>query len=309
MILALAGGVGGARLAFGLSRVLSPSELVIAVNTGDDFEHLGLAISPDIDTVCYTLAGLENQKMGWGRRDETWAFMQTLSAFGGEDWFQLGDRDLALHVLRTRLKAAGDALSTVTRVISERLGVGARVLPMTDDRVATIIETSSGPLAFQDYFVRQQCRPVATGFHYEGADVAQVQPSLRDAFSAPNLEAIILCPSNPWLSIGPMRAIPALEQALVGRLAPCVVVSPIVGGKAVKGPAAKLMAELGLEISALSIARHYVGIADVFVIDTSDAGLTASIEALGFDVLVTETLMHGDAERIALAETILARLR
>jgi LPPG:FO 2-phospho-L-lactate transferase len=307
MYVALAGGVGGARMAYGLSRALSAKDLLVAVNTGDDFRHMGLAISPDLDTVAYTLAELDDQERGWGRSDETWHFMRALAKLGGPAWFQLGDADLALHVTRTRLMAEGRPLGEITRTLNGAMGISCRVVPMTDDAVATIVHSDAGPLEFQDYFVRQRCEPVALGFEYRGAAEARPHAELMQAMASESLDGIILCPSNPWLSIGPMLAMPDLRAALDGASAPVVAVSPIVGGRAVKGPAAKLMAELGVEVSALAVARHYQGLADAFVIDHADAALKGDIEALGMQVLVTETIMRSRADRERLAREILGR--
>lgn len=305
MYLALAGGVGGAKLAYGLSKVLEPDELTIAVNTGDDFTHLGLAISPDLDTVCYTLAELDDQERGWGRAGETWRFMETLKSLGHPGWFQLGDCDLALHAMRTQLLAQGARLSDVTRRVCEAWGVRHRVVPMSDDRVETIVHTQDGPLAFQEYFVRKQCQPVVERFEYRGAEQAAAQPELLDLLNDPALKGVIVCPSNPWLSVGPMLAIHDLREALLRVAVPVVAVSPIIAGHAVKGPAAKLMAELGLEVSALSIARHYADFIDVLVIDTSDELLKGAIEALGVRPVVADTLMQGRSDRVRLAQDVL----
>jgi LPPG:FO 2-phospho-L-lactate transferase len=305
MFVALAGGVGGARLAYGLDRALAPGDLVVAVNTGDDFEHLGLFITPDIDTVCYTLAELDDQERGWGLVGESWNFMTSLKKLGGEGWFQLGDGDLAKHVLRTQMRKDGKSLTAITAHLAAAMGIGSTILPMSDDPVPTIIETVEGRLAFQHYFVREQCRPAVRGFDYAGAAEAKANPDLIAALADPALEGVIICPSNPWLSIGPILAIPAIREALAAVRTPRIVVSPIVGGKAIKGPAAKLMGELGLEVSAHSIARHYAGIVDAIVIDNSDAALAPAIEELGLRVLVTDTIMHQRPDRTRLAETLL----
>lgn len=309
MIVALAGGVGGARLAYGLSRVLPTAELLVVVNTGDDFEHLGLSISPDLDSVCYTLAELDDMERGWGRAGETWHCMQALAQLTQPDWFKLGDADLALHLTRTRFRAAGMPLGEITRRLCDALGVATRVVPMSDSRIETIVHTVDGALAFQDYFVRHQCRPAVCGFEYRGAAAAPAHPELLQALAHPRLDAVLLCPSNPWLSIAPMLAIDAIAEALRNCAAPVIAVSPIVDGKAVKGPAAKLMAELGLEISVLGIARHYAGIVDTLVIDSADSALAPSIEALGIGVQVTETVMTGRTGRIQLATKIVAALQ
>ncbi|MCC6532185.1 MAG: 2-phospho-L-lactate transferase [Burkholderiales bacterium] len=291
MIVALAGGVGGARLAVGLAQVLAPKALAIVVNTGDDFEHLGLTICPDIDTVVYTLAGVHNPASGWGRGEETWSFMHALRGLGGEAWFQLGDRDLAMHVLRTAALRRGVPLSELTRALSRRLGVRHAVIPMSDTPVRTRVKTAGGELAFQDYFVRLRCRPRVRGFRFAGAARARVPPPLYRLITGDAVKAIVVCPSNPYVSVAPMLHVPALRGWLRARRIPVVAVSPIVGGAAIKGPAAKIMRELGAERSAAGIARHYGPLVDGWVIDTVDAPLRGRIEALGHDVVVTDTLM------------------
>lgn len=306
--IALSGGVGGARFAYGLSRCLPPERLLIAVNTGDDFWHLGLAISPDVDTVTYALAELDDVERGWGRSEETWRCMEALKSLGGPDWFQLGDNDLGLHLYRTDCLRNGESLGAATRRICERLGIAHRVVPMCDDDVRTFIRTSDAVIEFQDYFVRQQCRPTATGFEYRGADRAQVQPELAGAFSDPRLRGIVICPSNPWLSIGPMLAVPGIASGIREASVPVAVVCPIVGGKAIKGPTAKLMQEMGLDSSALEIARHYASFADLFVIDEADRSLVREIEALGMKVLVTNSIMDSRAARIRLARDVIGAL-
>ena len=307
MIVALAGGVGGARLVRGLAAVLPPEQLLVVVNVGDDFDHLGLRICPDLDTVTYTLAGLDNPTLGWGRADETWQFMETLEALGGETWFRLGDRDLALHVLRTRQLAAGAPLSEVTAGLLRRFGLVHRIIPVSDDRISTVVLTADGELEFQRYFVRERCTPVATGFRYEGARQARPAPALAAAIAAGEIEGVVICPSNPYLSIDPLLAIPALARLIDA--VPTVAVSPILGGAAVKGPAAKLMRELGRRVDALGVVEHYGSRVDGWVIDTVDAALAAPIEARGARVCTTATLMTSPAVSAALAAEALALLR
>ncbi len=304
-VVALSGGVGGAKLALGLSHAVAPDRLAIVANTGDDFEHLGLAICPDIDTLVYTLAGLSNTALGWGRAGETWNFMAALSALGGETWFNLGDADLAMHVERTRRLAAGETLTAITADFAGRLGILARILPMSDDPVRTVVETADGPLAFQHYFVRDRAAPAVTGFRFGGAAAAQPNPALIDALADPGLKAVLLCPSNPFISIDPILALPGLRDAIRAAAAPVVAVSPIVGGRAIKGPTAKMMAELGLATSATAVARHYGGLIDGFVLDAADRAAAAEIEALGTGVLVTNTVMRSLDDRIALARASL----
>jgi LPPG:FO 2-phospho-L-lactate transferase len=302
LVVALSGGIGGAKLALGLSRVLPADDLLVIANTGDDFEHLGLHISPDIDTLMYTLAGLDNTQLGWGRRDETWSFMETLTALGGEDWFRLGDRDLAVHVERTQRLARGETLAAITADLCRRLGVGPRVLPMTDDPVRTRLRTDDGWLDFQDYFVRLQCRPAVRELAFAGADSAHAHPDLMAALGNERLRAVIICPSNPFISVEPILAVPGVRQALAACPAPVVAVSPIIGGRAVKGPTAKMMAELGVTPSAAAVARRYGDLLDGYVIDAGDAGEAAG---LALPVTLAATLMTSLADREALARVVL----
>jgi LPPG:FO 2-phospho-L-lactate transferase len=305
MILALAGGVGGAKLANGLAQILPPDQLVVAVNTGDDFEHLGLHVSPDLDTVMYTLAGLNNPETGWGRAGETWQFMAALGALGGATWFNLGDLDLATHVERTRRLGQGVTLSAVTADFCIRLGIRHAVVPMSDQPVRTVVQTDEGWLPFQDYFVRLKCAPRVAGFRFEGADAATPSPGLRRTLADAALRAIVICPSNPFVSVDPILAVPGVRDALGRRHVPLVAVSPIVGGQALKGPALKMMQELGREASALGVAHHYGALLDGFVIDRQDAGLVAAIEALGMRALATDTVMVDRAAQARLAEAVL----
>jgi LPPG:FO 2-phospho-L-lactate transferase len=301
-VLALSGGIGGAKLALGLYRILPPGALTVVANTGDDFEHLGLVISPDIDTLLYTLAGLDNPELGWGRRDETWTFMAALGSLGGETWFNLGDGDLATHVERTRRLAAGESLSQITDDFRRRLGISARLLPMTDVRVRTRLRTAEGWLDFQDYFVRQRCAPVLREIAFAGADEAQPQPTFLAALADNNLRAVVICPSNPFISIDPILSLPGICEALRACAAPVVAVSPIIGGKAVKGPTAKMMAELGLPVDAAAVARHYGDILDLYVADETDA---AEVRGLGVPVILARTLMLSLEDREALARVVL----
>jgi LPPG:FO 2-phospho-L-lactate transferase len=298
-VLALSGGVGGAKLALGLARVLPPEALDIVVNTGDDFTHLGLAISPDLDSVLYALAGLADGERGWGRAGETWQFMAALRALGGEGWFALGDLDLATHVERTRRLAAGATLTAATAALARALGVRVRLLPMSDDPVRTVIDTDEGRLAFQHYFVRRRCEPRLTSLHFEGAERARPAPELLALGQDGSLRAVLLCPSNPWLSVDPILALPGVRAALAACPAPVVAVSPLVGGRAVKGPTAKLMAELGLQVSHRSIAQHYAGLVDVLVVDADEPGLAMPG---GPRIVVAPTRMNtlDDRERLAL---------
>jgi LPPG:FO 2-phospho-L-lactate transferase len=302
VIIALSGGVGGAKLALGLSRILPPEDLLVVVNTGDDFEHLGLAISPDIDTVAYTLAGLANREVGWGRHDETWSFMETMEALGGETWFRLGDRDVALHVERTRRLRSGETLSAVTDALCRQMGIAQPILPMSDDPVRTRLLTDQGWLDFQEYFVHRRCEPVVTELQFQGAGAAVAHPRFLAALADPALEAVVICPSNPFISVEPILAIPGVRDAMVACKAPIIAVSPIIAGRAVKGPTAKMMAELGLDVSAGSVAARYSDLLDGYVIDHADMSEVVSIDAR---VTLAQTMMTTIEDREALARIVL----
>lgn len=299
-VLALSGGIGGAKLALGLSRVLPPQALTIVANTGDDFEHLGLSISPDIDTLVYTLAGLANKELGWGRQDETWSFMETLATLGGETWFRLGDRDLAMHVERTRRLRAGETLTAITADICRRLGIGPRILPMTDGRLRTRVRSTTGWLDFQDYFVRHRCEPVVAELAFIGD--GQPHTAFLSALADPALTAVVICPSNPFISVDPILSLPGVRAALRACRAPIVAVSPIIAGRAVKGPTAKMMAELGLNPSARGVAEWYGDLLDAYVVDHADAAGMAGARA---KVTATKTLMQTLEDREALARVVL----
>ena len=309
MIVALAGGVGGARLAVGLAAALPPSRLAIVVNTGDDFDHLGLAISPDLDTVMYTLAGVNNPLAGWGRAKETWSFMSALAELGGDAWFRLGDRDLAVHVLRTLALHRGVALSEVTRGLAGRLGIRHALIPMSDMPVRTRVLTARGVLAFQDYFVRDQCQPRVRGFRFAGSRNAQPAPALARIMRSRKVRAVVICPSNPYVSVAPILSVPAIRAWLRQRDFPVVAVSPIVGGAALKGPAAKMMRELGGEATALGVVRHYGGLVDGWVIDKQDAKLRRAIEQEGKAVAVTDTVMSDRGKSVQLAKRVVSFAR
>jgi len=306
VILALAGGVGGAKLAHGLARILHPDELVIAVNTGDDFEHLGLHISPDLDSVMYKLAGLNDTKRGWGLADESWQFMTALERLGGETWFNLGDSDLATHVERTRHLAAGEPLSDITAALSGTLGIKHPIVPMTNSAVRTMVTTEKGNLPFQDYFVRLRCEPVVTGFHFTGATDARPAPAFDAALKSNDLAAIVVCPSNPYVSIDPIMSLPTVGAAIDQREVPVVAVSPIIGCNAIKGPAAKMMNELGIQPSAISVASHYGKRLDGLVIDKTDKALAPEIEAMGIATCVTQTIMQSADDERSLAQDVLS---
>lgn len=296
-MLALSGGVGGAKLVAGLAAVLPAEALTVAVNVGDDFEHLGLTICPDLDTVLYTLAGLAHPQQGWGRADESWQMQDELRRLGGLTWFQLGDRDLALHLLRRELLDRGLTLSATMEEIARRFGVSVRVLPISDAPLRTIVNTDEGPLPFQDYFVRRRCEPRLKSLHFESADRAELAPGVLAVLDDPNLGGVILCPSNPYLSVAPMLAVQGLRERLRQRAVPVIAVSPIVNGQALKGPTAKIMCELGVEVSSRSIADLYSEIADHLVVDSADAALAQDDARIA----VTKTIMHTESEKVALA--------
>jgi LPPG:FO 2-phospho-L-lactate transferase len=298
-VVAISGGVGGAKLALGLDRILPAGELTVIVNTGDDFDHLGLRICPDLDTVLYTLSDLADPKQGWGRRGETWTLMQTLESLGEESWFKLGDADTALHIARTRRLRLGSTLSEITEYFRSRFGIASHILPMTDGRVETRVATDEGDLAFQDYFVRRRCEPRARSIRFEGAAAALPAPGVVDCLAAKSLQAIILCPSNPYLSIDPLLAMPLLREALEKRVAPLIAVSPLIGGQAVKGPTAKIMQELAIPLTPASIYEHYRGLLDGIIVDSADAQAAASLPIPTF---ATPTLMSSLEDRLRLAQ-------
>ncbi len=304
-VLALAGGVGGAKLAAGLAPLLG-KRLTVLVNTADDFEHLGMHISPDLDTVMYTLAGMANPRTGWGIEGETWTFMDQVAKLGGPAWFRLGDRDLATHAIRTQLLRDGETLTSVTMDLCDALDVAANVLPMTDDRVRTIVHSQERRLGFQDYFVRLQCAVPVTGLSFEGAAEARFNPRIECLADPPARPIVIICPSNPYLSIDPILALPGLRDWLRAKAKVIIAVSPIVGGAALKGPAAKIMRELGIEPSAASVAAHYRGLIEGLLIDEVDARHREAIAATGTAVCVAQTVMHGVDDRTALARQCLA---
>jgi len=301
-ILALAGGVGGAKLALGLAQTLPAEQLTVAVNTADDFEHLGLSICPDLDTVMYTLAGVANPETGWGRRDETWTVMEALGQLGGETWFRLGDKDLATHIERTRRLRSGENLSSVTRDLAAKLGIKPAMVPMSDDPVRTMVTTDRREIAFQDWFVRLRCEPVVKSVRFAGAQTAQAHPALLETAG---LRGIVVCPSNPFVSVAPILAVPGVQPAFAKATAPKVAVTPIVGGQAIKGPAAKMLAELGHDVSALGVARYYKDWVDGFVLDAQDAALARDIEALGLRVKVADTMMRNDDDKRRVARDVL----
>ena len=305
MILALAGGVGGAKLANGFAKILDPDQLLVVVNTGDDFEHFGFPISPDLDTVTYTLAGMNNAEAGWGRAGESWEFMNALERLGGEGWFRLGDQDLATHVMRAKFLNEGQNLSDVTARIARRFGILHPIVPMSDQRVRTVVETETGKMPFQIYFVRERCVPVTKHIHYEGANEAVPSEKFAAALDRDDLSSIIICPSNPLLSVAPILALPEVRGRLISHNAPVIAVSPIIGGETVKGPAAKIFRELDLEVSALGVARYYGDLLDGIVIDSKDAALASSISEVGPQTLATGILMQSSSDQIQLAHEVM----
>lgn len=302
--LAISGGVGGAKLALGLAHQLSPGELTIVANTGDDFEHLGFAISPDLDTVMYTLADLANKELGWGQAGETWQFLEALERLGGESWFRLGDRDLATHTMRTSMLRDGASLSEVTATLCTRLGIEHEIVPMSDHPVRTMVIREDGaPLSFQHYFVRDLCVPVVSGFTFDGIDGAAPSPGFAHALESG--APVVICPSNPFVSVDPVLSLQGVRDTLRASPAPVIAVSPIVGGQAIKGPAAKMMKELGMPQTAVAVASHYRGLVDAFVLDSVDEHLAPEIAGLGMEVLVTNTMMISLDDRVALARAVL----
>lgn len=298
-IVALAGGVGGAKLSDGLAQILPPADLTVIVNNGDDFEHLGLFICPDLDTVCYTLAGLANPETGWGRLGETFHTLENLHILGGPDWFQLGDLDLATHLERSRRLREGQTLSQITHDFCRSWNVPQTVLPMSDQPVRTMVQTTDqGELSFQEYFVHQQCEPIVKGFRYAGVEAARPGPGVLEAID--HSDAVVICPSNPWVSINPILAVDGVRPALSRKKV--VAISPIIAGKTVKGPAAKMYAELGIRPSALAVAQHYGSLLSAFILDDLDTSLAKDI---GVETRLTDTLMNTRADRRRLAQVVL----
>jgi LPPG:FO 2-phospho-L-lactate transferase len=298
-IVALAGGVGGAKLADGLAQLLPPDDLTVVVNTGDDFEHLGLSISPDLDTVCYSLAGMANPDTGWGRQAETFQALENIKKLGGPAWFQLGDKDLATHLERTRRLREGQTLSQITHHFCQTWGVRHLVLPMSDQPVHTMVDTvESGELPFQEYFVHRNCEPKVRGFRFAGIESAQPAPGVLKSIS--EADAVVLCPSNPWVSIDPILALVGLKSTLASK--PVLAVSPIIGGRTVKGPAAKMFTELGIQPSALTVAHHYTDLLSGFVLDILDKDMAKEFT---IPIAITQTLMKTGDDRRRLAQDVL----
>lgn len=309
-VIALSGGVGGAKLVHGLAQVLMPEQLTVVTNTGDDFEHLGLTICPDLDTVLYTLADWNNKEVGWGQEGESWQFLEALKRLGGEVWFRLGDRDLATHITRTQLLKNGYKLSQVVEILCNRMEIKHRVVPMTDDPVRTMVDTRTGEtLAFQHYFVRDRCEPEVTGFRFAGIENASAAPGFMSALELDNVK-LVICPSNPFVSVDPILSLPGVQELIRSSGTPVTVVSNIVGGQAIKGPAAKMMQELGMPRTALGVARYYVerygDLISTFVLDSADAQLESDVQALGLATIVTKSVMITLRDKIELAERLLS---
>jgi len=309
-VIALSGGIGGAKLALGLANILDSDELFVVANTGDDFEYMGLPVCPDTDTLLYTLGGICNTETGWGRAEETWAYMRALEKNHPEQaWFRLGDKDIETHKYRKKALASGKSLTEVTADLAQQCGVGQTIIPMSDDPVRTwvLAESESGPdwLPFQEYFVKHQCEPRIHQFEYKGARQATVPPQLEAALSDRSTRAVVICPSNPFLSVDPILAVPGMKALLKNCAAPVIAVSPLVGGKALKGPTAKIMQELGMAIDVVSIAGHYQGIIDGLVIDQQDRGQLEAVKATGVKVAVTNTVMVSLEDRKQLARDVL----
>lgn len=300
-IVALAGGVGGAKLADGLYHVMPPADLTVVVNTADDFTHLGLRICPDLDTVLYTLAGRADPEKGWGRADESWDVLQELGRLGGPTWFKLGDKDLALHLFRAGRLQEGAALHAITAELSAAFGVNSTLLPMTNDRIGTMVDTEEGELPFQEYFVARRWVPTVRGFRFEGAQEASPAPGVLEAIEAADLA--VLCPSNPWVSIDPILSVPGIRTELKDK--PVIAISPLIGGKAVKGPAAKMYNDLGIHPSVLAVTRHYGGLITAIFIDQSDANHASQVQALGARPVVSEIIMRDRPDRSRLAREVL----
>ena len=294
-ILAITGGVGGAKLALGLSKILNPNELLFLVNTGDDFQHLGLEISPDLDSLIYALSGKNNPELGWGRANETWACISELEELGADSWFRLGDRDLALHLVRTQMLSQGATLQKVADRLCESLGIDHRIAPMSNDKISTTVNTPNGKLAFQEYFVREQCEPAVIDFDFEGIENSKPNPVVMSWLD--ECDGIIICPSNPYVSVDTILSVPKYRDAFQSK--PVIAVSPIVGGLAIKGPAAKMMTELGVPPTPIAVAKHYGTLLSGFVLDQTDHEQAKDIP---IPSIVTQTIMLTLQDRVALAE-------
>ena len=302
-VVALAGGVGGAKLALGFSHILGPEELTVVVNTADDDHFYGLHVSPDLDTVLYTLAGVSNAEMGWGLAGESFRTLERLKEYGVDAWFNLGDLDLATHLYRTKMLEEGKTLSEVCQQLARSLGVEHKILPVTDSPIKTMVETQDGIMSFQEYFVKNRCEPIVTSIDFNGSSNCTVTPGVRRAVL--NMDLLVFCPSNPFVSIAPILSVPGFKEMIESFSGKSIGVSPIVGGEAIKGPAAKMLKELGHDVSPVGVARQYVGLCNTFIIDEKDVDLKQEIESLGMNVFVTQTIMETDQDKKRLAEYIL----
>ena len=303
-IIALSGGVGGAKLCLGLHQICEPEDLYFITNTGDDFLYLGFYISPDVDTLVYTLAGVNNTKTGWGRTDETWKTHNVLGELGADNWFKLGDKDLALHLYRSKALRNGEGLTSITQDIANRFHIKATVLPMSDHMIQTVIDTNKGLLSFQEYFVKQASKPKIKSISFKSNNpepTAEVTETLMD----PDLKGIIICPSNPYLSIDPILSIEKIRRSIAESKKPRVAVSPLINGQSVKGPTTKIMDELGLKTNVLTIAQHYKDYVDGIVIDTSDQGYIGQIESMGIHVKLSNIMMNNDDDKKRVAEDVI----
>ena len=302
-VAALAGGVGAAKLLSGLVAVMPQEDLTVIVNTGDDFRWLGLLVCPDIDTIIYTLAGVANPETGWGVKGDTFQCLERLSALGTDPWFRIGDTDLATHICRSNLLSGGLTLTAVTEIIRKQNGIRASILPMTDSPVPTIVDTDEGTLEFQDYFVRRRCAPRVRAISFRDVAGSRPAPGVQEALA--KADAILICPSNPFISIGPILAVPGIEEAILNSCATVAAVSPVIGGEAVKGPTASMLSQLGHEVSATGVASLYADILDVFLVDESDAALVPKISAMGIKTLTSHILMDIPDARESLARNLL----
>ena len=302
-VVALAGGVGGAKLALGFSHILGSEELTVVVNTADDDRFYGLHVSPDLDTVLYTLAGVSNAEMGWGLAGESFRTLDRLKEYGVDAWFNLGDLDLATHLYRTKMLDEGKTLSEVCQQLARSLGVEHKILPVTDSPIKTMVETQDGIMSFQEYFVKNRCDPIVKSIDFNGSSNCTVTPGVRRAVL--NMDLLVFCPSNPFVSIAPILSVPGFKEMIESFSGKSIGVSPIVGGEAIKGPAAKMLKELGHDVSPVGVARQYVGLCNTFIIDEKDVDLKQEIESLGMNVFVTQTIMETDQDKKRLAEYIL----
>ena len=305
-VLALTGGVGGAKLCFGLAHILKPDDLRIVVNTGDDEEFHGLYVCPDLDTVMYALAELSNPHTGWGIKNETFATLSALDRLGQETWFGLGDQDLATHIIRTQMLRQGKSLSEVTEYLYRHLGLEHPIIPMSDDNVRTTVITDRGTLSFQTYFVRHRCEPSVNGLIFDGSHSAEISAKFRESLDS--CDALIFCPSNPYLSVAPILSVPGVRERIQNFKGPRLAVSPIVGGQALKGPAAKILGELGEDVSCIGVARQFLGLCDTFVIDEMDRDLAGGVSDLGMNALVLNTIMNNNRDKVELAQNLLKAL-